>query len=411
MRRVRLRRSVCLLTGGAAALTLTTVGDASTPRDFRSLVSENGSAQGAGPLGLTRVTLGQLGDDLYLGVRTRGPLAPRQLAPDPRRRICVLIARSARQPPSRRVCITAVRRSRSFDLRGVTLTATGRAQHGTTLDAQVVRTSARSLTASFPLAEISLGPGPYSWTAESSWTGPACGRLPSPCSDRVPASGSVSARIAKVHAVGCTRPAARFVTNGSKGIRAVALTFDDGPSSYTASILATLERDRVNATFFTIGREIAGRESLLRRELRDGDVVGDHTWSHPNVSAGGSFARSQLGEARHAIEAATHFTPCLFRAPYGAVSPALFDVASSLGMTTIQWNVDPRDWSLPGTSAIVERVTSAVRAGSIVIMHDGGGPRQETAAALPRIISILARRGYRFETVPALLGQRVIYAR
>jgi peptidoglycan/xylan/chitin deacetylase (PgdA/CDA1 family) len=82
----------------------------------------------------------------------------------------------------------------------------------------------------------------------------------------------------------------------------------------------------------------------------------------------------------------------------------VLDLARSLGMTTIGWNVDPRDWSLPGTRKIVSRVLRAVTPGAIVIMHDGGGPRDETAAAIPRIVEGLRARGLRPVTVPELLG-------
>jgi peptidoglycan/xylan/chitin deacetylase (PgdA/CDA1 family) len=101
--------------------------------------------------------------------------------------------------------------------------------------------------------------------------------------------------------------------------------------------------------------------------------------------------------------------PCLFRAPYGATSPALIAEASSMGFATIQWDVDPTDWARPGTGAIYSRVVGGVRPGSIVLQHDGGGNRSQTLAALPQEIQTLRSRGYRFVTVTQLLGQRLIY--
>jgi peptidoglycan/xylan/chitin deacetylase (PgdA/CDA1 family) len=144
--------------------------------------------------------------------------------------------------------------------------------------------------------------------------------------------------------------------------------------------------------------------------LGDGDMIGDHTWSHADVSGDGSGAADQIARARDEIHRVTHgFTPCLFRAPGGAVSSALIGKARSMGFTTIQWDVDPRDWSTPGTDSIYRTVVSQAHSGSIVLQHDGGGPREETLAALPREIATLRREGYRFVTVTQLLGQKLIY--
>jgi peptidoglycan/xylan/chitin deacetylase (PgdA/CDA1 family) len=144
--------------------------------------------------------------------------------------------------------------------------------------------------------------------------------------------------------------------------------------------------------------------------LADGDMIGDHTWSHPDVAGGGAFARGQIEAAAGAIRTATRdFTPCLFRAPYGAVSPALESEARSLGFTTIQWDIDPRDWATPGVGAIVSNVLHNAHPGAIIIQHDGGGNRSQTLAALPQEITALRSRGYTFVTVTQMLGQRVIY--
>jgi peptidoglycan/xylan/chitin deacetylase (PgdA/CDA1 family) len=118
---------------------------------------------------------------------------------------------------------------------------------------------------------------------------------------------------------------------------------------------------------------------------------------------------ADLVSTSNLIESATHFRPCLFRPPGGAVDAGVVDSAARAGMTTVTWDVDPRDWSNPGTNAIYSRVVGAVQPGSIVVMHDGGGTRSETLAALPRIINTLRSRGYRFATVTQLLGHRLIY--
>ncbi len=116
-----------------------------------------------------------------------------------------------------------------------------------------------------------------------------------------------------------------------------------------------------------------------------------------------------MRETSRRIKHATGFAPCLFRPPGGAFDSRVVSDARSLGMSTVIWDVDPRDWSTPGSGAIYSRVVSATRPGSIVLMHDGGGNRSQTVAALPKIVHTLRHRGYRFVTVTRLLRQRTIW--
>jgi peptidoglycan/xylan/chitin deacetylase (PgdA/CDA1 family) len=190
----------------------------------------------------------------------------------------------------------------------------------------------------------------------------------------------------------------------------IALTFDDGPWYDTPQFLDVLEREHVVATFFQIGEQIAQYGSVDRRMLRDGDMIGDHTWNHANVSGGGSFAAGEISRTASAIRAATGgFSPCLFRAPGGAVSPGLISEARAMGFTTIGWDVDPRDWATPGTGTIYSNVIANSQPGAIVIQHDGGGNRSETLAALPHEIDTLRRQGYHFVTITQMLGYRLLY--
>lgn len=207
--------------------------------------------------------------------------------------------------------------------------------------------------------------------------------------------------------VGCRAASPSYRLAGPRTQRVVALTFDDGPWTTTSAVLSILERNRVPATFFVVGRQVRGNEGLLRRELADGDALGNHTYTHANASGGGF---RQLQSTQGAIRRATGYTPCLFRAPYGSVSGLLIGQARAQAMNTIGWTVDPRDWSRPGTATIESRVLSAARPGAIILLHDGGGPRRETVASLSRIISTLRARGYGFETVPRLLGLTPRYA-
>jgi peptidoglycan/xylan/chitin deacetylase (PgdA/CDA1 family) len=189
----------------------------------------------------------------------------------------------------------------------------------------------------------------------------------------------------------------------------VAIGFDDGPYTDTPAFVRMLERSHATATFFMIGRQVTStyRETMLH-ELRAGDVLGDHTFTHPDMTRT-SDPRGQLERTLAVIRAQTGYTPCVFRPPYGDVNASVVHLASSLGMATVGWNVDPSDYAQPGTAAIVQRVLAQVRPGSIIISHDGGGPRGQTLAAYPRIIATLHRRGYRVVTIPELLGFRPVY--
>jgi peptidoglycan-N-acetylglucosamine deacetylase len=211
--------------------------------------------------------------------------------------------------------------------------------------------------------------------------------------------------------IGCVRrgPAVAY-THGPRR-KEVALSFDDGPYPLTPSFVRMLKANRAVATFFMIGEQVTGRyQTTLREELRDGDALGDHTYTHPDlVTAGG--VRSQLQRTIAAIRGLSGYTPCVFRPPYGDYNSSVLRTAASLGLATIMWEVDPSDYALPGVSAIEQRVLSQVRPGSIVLSHDGGGPRGQTLAAYPDIIRALRARGYRFVTVPALLGLHAVYRR
>lgn len=211
--------------------------------------------------------------------------------------------------------------------------------------------------------------------------------------------------------VGCVRRGPVIAYRGGPRRKVVALSFDDGPSPYTPAFVRMLEAQRVPATFFMIGDQLTARYSAtLRRELRDGDALGDHTYTHPDLVSSGSVY-GQLHRTLLAIRQLSGYTPCVFRPPYGDYDRPVLDTASSLGLATILWDVDPSDWALPGVSAIEQRVLAQVQPGSIIISHDGGGPRGQTLAAYPDIIRALRVRGYRFETVPQLLGFHTLYRR
>lgn len=188
----------------------------------------------------------------------------------------------------------------------------------------------------------------------------------------------------------------------------VALTFDDGPTPYsTPAILAELEQTHTPATFMVEGQYVSAWPDLLRREWSDGFAIGIHTWNHPDMPTISPAAQvSQLASTSAAIHAALGASACIWfwRPPYGDTNAQVLRSASSLGLTTVTWDVDPQDWSRPGVNTIVSRVLGQVRPGSIVLMHDGPAQREETAAALPAILAGLRARGLHPVTLPKLLS-------
>jgi peptidoglycan-N-acetylglucosamine deacetylase len=203
---------------------------------------------------------------------------------------------------------------------------------------------------------------------------------------------------------GCGHGGAHFVTAGPQGRKRIAIGFDDGPSDYTQQVLRVLRRFDSHATFFEIGQETSGRATVMNKILGQGNEIGNHSLHHElNPSS------ASLHETNRLIRRATGFRPCDFRPPDGAVNGGLVARAHAEHMVTVNWNVDPRDWATPGVGAISTNVIQHARNGSIVVMHDGGGNRSETVAALPSILSHFRHRGYTFVTVAELLGHKFTY--
>ncbi len=252
-------------------------------------------------------------------------------------------------------------------------------------------------------------PGPGSAPASGSTSAAASSAAtpaptPSPSSEGSPhLSPALRYRI-----VGCRSRGTSAYLHGPDRYE-VAIGFDDGPATDTEAFVTMLEKSHARATFFMIGEQIApGDKKTLLRELRNGDVLGDHTWTHPLLTQSDEV-RAQLRKTIAVIRRLTGYSPCVFRPPYGAYDESIIEVARSLGLATVLWNVDPSDWTLPGTAVIEQRVLEGVRPGSIIISHDGGGPRGETLAAYPHIIAALRKRGFGIVTIPELLGFRPVY--
>jgi peptidoglycan/xylan/chitin deacetylase (PgdA/CDA1 family) len=196
-----------------------------------------------------------------------------------------------------------------------------------------------------------------------------------------------------------------FVRAGGGRVKEIALTFDDGPGPYTPEVLDVLEHFHVRATFFAIGRMERYFSASTIRQLHDGDVVGDHTESHPQLAL--LSAREQheeLFEALLRIEVLGGDRPTLFRPPYGSYNATTMRQLRALHLLMVLWSADTQDYRQPGVSVIVQRALEGAQPGAILLMHDGGGNRSQTIAALPTIITTLRHRGYRLVTVPELLA-------
>lgn len=182
----------------------------------------------------------------------------------------------------------------------------------------------------------------------------------------------------------------------------IHLTFDDGPNgSYTPQILDLLARYDARAVFFTIGQQVGGGSALVQRAVAEGHRIGNHSWSHPSLAGLSRPAFDQeIGRTQDAIEAATGTRPSCLRPPYGAMSDQTRAWAAEAGLVTVLWDIDPQDWARPGVDAIVGSVVDYARPGDVVLFHDGGGNRDQTIAALERILPQLADRGFAFTIAP-----------
>ena len=186
--------------------------------------------------------------------------------------------------------------------------------------------------------------------------------------------------------------------------KVVALTLDDGPSQYTRSAIKILRKAGVPATFFVVGVHARTDPKALRKLRARGHVLANHTYNHPDLSTlPEAEVAAELRRTTDVIRSATSFTTCMFRAPYGENPPNVVQVARQLGLATINWNAGAHDYLSLSSSAITRQTLETTKPGSIILLHDGGGNRAATLAALPGIIKTLRDRGYRFVTVPDLL--------
>lgn len=199
---------------------------------------------------------------------------------------------------------------------------------------------------------------------------------------------------------------ARRPSHGAAGQSVVYLTFDDGPHpDFTPPIMDILARYGVRATFFVVGAEVERYPKLTAALSAAGHQLANHTFNHPaldqisrdtyleEISATDAAIQSAAGDAARP-------TRCV-RPPYGAIGADTRAIAAELGKSIVMWNIDPQDWRQPRADQIAQHILANVVPGSIILMHDGGGSRTQTVAALEMVLAELAARSFAFRIVPA----------
>lgn len=195
-----------------------------------------------------------------------------------------------------------------------------------------------------------------------------------------------------------------FIRNAGENTREIALTFDDGPSEYTDRLLDVLDRLRVPATFFVLGKHVADYPDEMQRLIDRGHTIANHSWAHPDMATlSEADQAAQVADTAQAIQNAGGPNPRLFRPPYGSEDATTHRVLGRADELSVLWSVDSQDYTQPGVAGIVQNVVPNVHPGAIILMHDGGGPREQTIDAVEEIVPALRRQGYRFVTVPRLL--------
>lgn len=194
------------------------------------------------------------------------------------------------------------------------------------------------------------------------------------------------------------------------GSKKLALTYDDGPNDpHTFHLLEVLAKHNIRATFFVIGQYAQKRPDLAREIVKAGHAIGNHTFSHPNlIFASNRQTKSELQQCQQVLSDATGEMPRLFRPPFGGRRPGTLQIARSLQLEPVMWNVTGWDWKGRPAAYIEQRVRKQVRGGDVILLHDGshavfGSDRSQTVIATDRLISTYKSQGFEFVTIPEMM--------
>jgi len=203
-------------------------------------------------------------------------------------------------------------------------------------------------------------------------------------------------------------PSGKPITNVRTDKKVVALTFDDGPvNPYTEEVLDILKKHKIKATFFVTGQNAQHNQDIIRRIYDEGHEIGNHTWSHPQLThKSAAYVRQQIDSTDSILRKIGYKGEIHFRSPYALKPLVLPGILKSLHKEHILFDVDPSDWKRPSSKTIAQRILTQVHPGSIILLHDGGGDRTNTVGALKRVICTLSREGYGFVKISDLLTLR-----
>ncbi|MEH2399135.1 polysaccharide deacetylase family protein [Nostoc sp.] len=186
--------------------------------------------------------------------------------------------------------------------------------------------------------------------------------------------------------------------------KVIALTFDDGPwPESTAQVLDILKKNQIKGTFFLIGQNVKNYPGLVKREIAEGHVIGNHTWHHWYQFLNPQAAAYEIDHTADLIYQVTGIKTNLFRPPGGIMHNGVAGYARNSKYAIILWSSDSVDYSRPAVPKLINNVFRKAKPGGIVLMHDGGGNRSKTVQALPEIIANFRKQGYSFVTIPELL--------
>ncbi|GAB6990029.1 polysaccharide deacetylase family protein [Paenibacillus pini] len=199
-----------------------------------------------------------------------------------------------------------------------------------------------------------------------------------------------------------------FIIHGPR-LMQVALTFDDVPDPrFTPQILDVLANEKVKATFFVIGSRAQQHPRMVSRIAREGHIIGNHSYNHPQFhKVPLSAYQQQINRTEQIIDGIIGYKPALIRPPYGDITEPQLRWAKQTGYTVVNWNVDSLDWKGLNKEAVKKNIMNTAGQGSIILQHGGGGTGSDlsgTIAALPDIIRQLKKKGYTFVTLPEMLN-------